>query len=216
MSNKKITRLCNDRIPPHAVQQRKNSNGVSLSYADQHYIITRINTIFGPLGWSSDTEYNKLVAEDIEQTSSGSRWSVSYEAKVTIHVRHGDVVVSHSGTGNGHGFGKRKGDAIESACKEAETDALKRAARLFGPSLGLALYDKEQEDVGKMLYDNEGTPLPVAVLNARDAIAACATVTALYDVLSDTVRPLADLLDKDGAKELQELFKAKLKELKGE
>jgi len=37
---------------------------------------------------------------------------------------------------------KSKGTAIEKACKESVTDAMKRALRLFGNSLGNCLYDK--------------------------------------------------------------------------
>ncbi len=36
------------------------------------------------------------------------------------------------------------GEARESALKEAETDAMKRALTTFGNPFGLALYDKEQ------------------------------------------------------------------------
>jgi DNA repair and recombination protein RAD52 len=39
------------------------------------------------------------------------------------------------------------GQAHESAIKEAETDAMKRALMTFGNPFGLALYDKEQANV---------------------------------------------------------------------
>ena len=39
------------------------------------------------------------------------------------------------------------GQAHESAIKEAETDAMKRALMTFGNPFGLALYDKQQRDV---------------------------------------------------------------------
>ncbi len=40
------------------------------------------------------------------------------------------------------------GQAHESALKEAETDAMKRAFMTFGNPFGLALYDKTQANVG--------------------------------------------------------------------
>ena len=40
-----------------------------------------------------------------------------------------------------------KTGAHESAIKEAETDATKRALMTFGNQFGLALYDKEQREV---------------------------------------------------------------------
>jgi hypothetical protein len=43
--------------------------------------------------------------------------------------------------------GQTPGEAHESAIKEAETDAMKRALSTFGNPFGLALYDKEQQNV---------------------------------------------------------------------
>ena len=51
------------------------------------------------------------------------------------------------GTGAGHGIDADLGQAHESAIKEAETDAMKRALMTFGNPFGLALYDKQQRDV---------------------------------------------------------------------
>jgi recombination DNA repair RAD52 pathway protein len=45
--------------------------------------------------------------------------------------------------GVGNGKPENEGDVIESAVKEAETDALKRALRTFGNTFGLALYEKD-------------------------------------------------------------------------
>ena len=52
------------------------------------------------------------------------------------------------GCGAGHGILKDLGEAHESALKEAETDAMKRALMTFGNPFGLALYDKARENVG--------------------------------------------------------------------
>jgi hypothetical protein len=51
------------------------------------------------------------------------------------------------GTGAGHGIDTDLGQAHESAIKEAETDAMKRALMTFGNPFGLALYDKQQREV---------------------------------------------------------------------
>ena len=51
------------------------------------------------------------------------------------------------GTGAGHGIDTDLGLAHESAIKEAETDAMKRALMTFGNPFGLALYDKQQREV---------------------------------------------------------------------
>jgi hypothetical protein len=46
------------------------------------------------------------------------------------------------------------GDAHESALKEAETDATKRALTTFGNLFGLALYDKDRAGVARIKLDN--------------------------------------------------------------
>jgi len=51
------------------------------------------------------------------------------------------------GSGAGHGIDVDLGQAHESALKEAETDAMKRALMTFGNPFGLALYDKRQREV---------------------------------------------------------------------
>jgi DNA repair and recombination protein RAD52 len=62
-------------------------------------------------------------------------------------VRVTALGVVRDGTGYGSGAMPDLGDAIESAMKEAETDAMKRALMTFGNPFGLALYDKDQANV---------------------------------------------------------------------
>ena len=75
--------------------------------------------------------------------------TVSYVAKVRVTVDG----ITREGWGAGHGRGGSAGDRHESAVKEAETDARKRALMTFGNQFGLALYDKDQTNV-------EGASLP--------------------------------------------------------
>ncbi|PSI00470.1 Rad52/Rad22 family DNA repair protein, partial [Synechococcus lacustris] len=70
-------------------------------------------------------------------------WGVTYTAKVRIQV--GAII--REGSGAGHGIDADLGQAHESALKEAETDAMKRALMTFGNPFGLALYDKQQRQV---------------------------------------------------------------------
>ncbi len=68
-------------------------------------------------------------------------------ARVRVKVRAGCVEICREGCGSGQGRGNTPGEAHESALKEAETDAMKRALTTFGNPFGLALYDKEQHGV---------------------------------------------------------------------
>ena len=58
-----------------------------------------------------------------------------------------EALLIREGTGAGHGIDTDLGLAHESALKEAETDAMKRALVTFGNPFGLALYDKSQRQV---------------------------------------------------------------------
>src|SRR3546814_5254856 len=64
-------------------------------------------------------------------------------AKVRITV--GGVL--REGCGFGQGIDKDVGQAHESAIKESETDAMKRALMTFGNQFGLALYYKTPANV---------------------------------------------------------------------
>ncbi len=59
----------------------------------------------------------------------------------------GAAPLIREGSGAGHGIDVDLGQAHESALKEAETDAMKRALMTFGNPFGLALYDKQQREV---------------------------------------------------------------------
>jgi hypothetical protein len=75
-------------------------------------------------------------------------WGVTYSARVRITVTAGGLPpIIREGSGAGHGIDVDLGQAHESALKEAETDAMKRALMTFGNPFGLALYDKLQREV---------------------------------------------------------------------
>jgi hypothetical protein len=74
----------------------------------------------------------------------------TYTARVRISVSAstaGQPALIREGCGAGHGIDTDLGQAHESALKEAETDAMKRALMTFGNAFGLALYDKQQREV---------------------------------------------------------------------
>ncbi len=141
------------------VKQRSqgNSNRM-LSYLEGWQVIAEANRIFGFDGWQRETISEKCVAErerkigypPTKPTDKPQKdgWGVTYVCRVRITVGHAmGAVVIREGTGSGHGIDVDLGLAHESAIKEAETDAMKRALMTFGNPFGLALYDKEQREV---------------------------------------------------------------------
>jgi len=130
--NEEQKKLLNQKINKNNVSFRSGGGGQQLAYVESWHVIKEANRIFGFDGWSSETLETSLVAEDPK--------CVSYIAKVKITV--GNIV--REGTGAGHGRMGGIGDKHESAIKEAESDARKRALMQFGDSFGLSLYDKDK------------------------------------------------------------------------
>lgn len=126
----------------HVVQ--RTHAGRSLSYIEAWHAIAEANRIFGFDGWHRETVDMRLVDQVETKTRAGrDAWRVAYIAKVRVEV----LSVRREGTGFGQGIDADLGLAHESAVKEAESDAMKRALMTFGNPFGLALYDKAQADV---------------------------------------------------------------------
>lgn len=146
------------KLSSDVVKSRKQG-GATVSYVEGWHAIAEANRIFGFDRWSRETVYLKEVARyevpklDWDEVSkkkvdNGSKqWKVGYEAKVQISVLADGQIVHREGTGYGQGTMGDLYDAMESAGKEAETDAMKRALMTFGNPFGLALYDKERTNV---------------------------------------------------------------------
>ena len=128
---KEQTEQLNQPIDPKVVAFRQQGN-MQLAYLESWYVINEANRIFGFDGWQSETVQLDCVQSD--------DFCVTYIAKVRVTV--GDVI--REGVGAGHGKGERVnlGDKHESAVKEAESDARKRAFMQFGSQFGLSLYDR--------------------------------------------------------------------------
>ena len=124
----------------------REERGLTLSYIEGWHAIAEANRIFGFDGWDRET----LAAECVWQDGRGSVKACAYTARVRIRVRAGDTIVYRDGSGSGHGTATTMGEAHESALKEAETDATKRALTTFGNPFGLALYDKEKAGIRRM------------------------------------------------------------------
>ena len=130
---KEQTEQLNQPIDPKVVAFRQQGS-MQLAYLESWYVINEANRIFGFDGWQSETVQLDCVQSD--------DFCVTYIAKVRVTI--GDVI--REGVGAGHGKGERVnlGDKHESAVKEAESDARKRALMQFGNQFGLSLYDAKK------------------------------------------------------------------------
>ena len=125
----------------------RSQSGQTLSYVEGWHAIAEANRIFGFGAWDRETLETRCVSERERLIGRQQKpgWGVTYVARVRIRV--GAIV--RDGCGAGHGIDVDPGQAHESALKEAETDAMKRALMTFGNPFGLALYDKEQREVAE-------------------------------------------------------------------
>ena len=126
------------------VKARKQG-GRDVSYVEGWHVINEANRIFGFENWTRETIDLRCVADKPREIGKEKKpgFGVSYVAKVRVVV----LGVAREGMGAGHGIDVDLGQAHESAVKEAETDAMKRALITFGNPFGLALYDKTRANV---------------------------------------------------------------------
>jgi hypothetical protein len=131
------------------ISSREQGRG-QVPYLKSYVVINEANRIFGFDGWQRQTLFSRCIAQAERSIGREQKpgWGVTYIARVRITVHaggHGPLI--REGTGAGHGIDTDLGLAHESAIKEAETDATKRALVTFGNPFGLALYDKSQGQV---------------------------------------------------------------------
>lgn len=193
------------------VKQRDQA-GRKVSYIEGWVAIAEANRIFGFDAWDRETVDLRCVSERERKIGQQQKdgWQIGYIAKVRVTVRPEGAPIVREGTGYGSGIDVDAGAAHESAAKEAETDAMKRALMTFGNPFGLALYDKGMAQVeapqrpARPATPTNGTPpkpnpLPEgkrqAASQARDrikkALLAATTPKIIDDIISVNT---ADLL----------------------
>lgn len=144
------------KLDPRYVSQREGK----FDYIEGHHAIREANRIFGFGNWQRHTLANDcIMAEPYRNDKGREGVRVAYLARVEVVVRTADGHwISYEGTGYGdstnYNDNSHAGEAHESASKEAETDAMKRAMICLGDQFGLALYDANREHV------EGGTPAP--------------------------------------------------------
>lgn len=144
MDWQRITAELQKPLDPSAI--KPPPKGKFGEYVDGYHVVTEANRIFGHDGWSyTITRLEQAHGAVFDLTGNNGpyqQYRCSYLC--TVRVTAGPVVREGAAVGMGSGKPENMGDVIESAVKEAETDALKRALRCFGNTFGLALYEKDR------------------------------------------------------------------------
>ncbi|QPN56540.1 RAD52 family DNA repair protein [Synechococcus sp. CBW1107] len=209
------------------VRQREQGRS-KVHYLEGWQVIAEANRIFGFDGWQRQTiavrcvaQAERLIGARGTSRDQKSGWGVTYTARVRVTVTAGGLApLVREGSGAGHGIDVDLGQAHESALKEAETDAMKRALMTFGNPFGLALYDKRQREVTSsaaperpMAHPRQGQPAPQhqarastpAEPPAQAAVPAAqqdpgllpldaATIRTLHGAIRQLPRPLLEAL----------------------
>jgi len=129
-------------FPPEAIKSRLGQNGRALDYLEGHSVIARLNEAFGA-EWSFDVVEHRIHHDEVVVLGELS-------AEGVVKTQFGSSRITRS----------RQDDepvSIGDDFKSAATDALKKAATLFG--VGLYLYDRDGRRNG-VLHANGGSPHP--------------------------------------------------------
>lgn len=154
----KITEKITRPVPAYLIQERDAGRGKKLSYLSGSTIIDMLNDAFG-YAWSWEVKrewkeesipfFNTYAANKTE-TYNGKQGAWDAQAPVAhvlgtltvyLETEKGIVEVKKDGFGSKAVIGKQ--NEQDSIFKAAGTDALKKAASLFG--VGLELYRNEEE-----------------------------------------------------------------------
>jgi DNA repair and recombination protein RAD52 len=177
--------------PKHVKPPAPGKHG---DYIEGWRVIDEANRIFGFDGWTRETVEMEELCRDLMELSGNNgpykQWRVSYRAKVRISA--GGIVREGTGCGSGSGKPEALGDVIESAIKEAETDAMKRALMTFGNPFVLALYDKTKANVQAPPREPDAS-----VQIAVDGINACETQLALKQWWKQNDAAIGAMADAD-------------------
>ena len=173
------------------VRQREQGRS-RVSYLEGWQVIAEANRIFGFDGWERSTLISRCVAEHERPIGRDrkSGWGVTYIARVRITITAGNRTLIREGSGAGHGIDADLGLAHESALKEAETDATKRALMTFGNPFGLALYDKQQRQVSSAAAASPA-PVPTGTKQPSSGMADSPLQPAAISRLQEQIKALA-------------------------
>ncbi len=123
-------RVLSEPFSPDAVKMRSGGGGKRLSYVEAHTVIRRLNRLheFG-LTWDW-----VVTHEDVKKVGEGEE----------LMVVRGVLTIPGMGSREGYGVQRISARGGEDLVKGASSDALKKAATLFG--VGLELYGPDYEE----------------------------------------------------------------------
>lgn len=108
-------------------------------------VVAYLNRVFGIEFWDREILEMTLMAEDGVEKGGRVGWTTTFLCRVRLTIRNtdGEVVKISDGCATGTASNlPSRGDALDFSCKNADSYALKRAAKDLGDQFGLSLYRK--------------------------------------------------------------------------
>lgn len=180
-SREQVENLLSKYLSPASISWRTGRGQGQVPYVEGHVVIQYMNAIFGVGGWTSTTD--EIIREVMDQDPKTGIWTATYRAKVTVRAFVDGETWVRQGTGTGSSTGKKLGEVLEGLIKTVETDALKRAAREFGPALGNCLYSASYRKWAQQ-NPQEGA---IRVWSAKDLL--CVSVGGVPVLTGDVLPP---------------------------
>lgn len=131
-------------LPRDKVKYRSQA-GETIPYVEGHYVVEHLNEVFGFV-WSFTHSPPVEVTRYTRESKKGKNLVIVYQVHGRLSAA--GMVREDVGVGLCDMNADNPSSGIEKALKEAVTDCLKRCAKGFGASFGLALYDKNRAAVG--------------------------------------------------------------------
>ncbi|GBC03927.1 hypothetical protein RclHR1_00540037 [Rhizophagus clarus] len=127
------------QLGPEYVSSRPGPGGGKVIYLEGWKAMNLANDVFGFNGWSSSIV--DITVDFIDCNHDTGKFSIGVAVTCRVTLKDGTY---HEDIGYGSCDNlKSKAGALEKAKKEAATDALKRALRMFGNLMGNCMYDKK-------------------------------------------------------------------------
>ncbi|CAG8455559.1 uncharacterized protein OCT59_017481 [Rhizophagus irregularis] len=127
------------QLGPEYVSSRPGPGGGKVIYLEGWKAMNLANDVFGFNGWSSSIV--DITVDFVDCNHDTGKFSIGVAVTCRVTLKDGTF---HEDIGYGSCDNlKSKAGAFEKAKKEAATDALKRALRMFGNLMGNCMYDKK-------------------------------------------------------------------------
>ena len=123
----------------------RSQGGKKLSYLEAWDVKAHLTRVFGFGGWDGEVLDSHVAFAEPAEIGKDKKpgWQIGYHCLYRLRVKdwQGTVLGTWTEAAVGQNSQPDLGEAHDTACKTAESDALKRCAIALGDQFGLSLYD---------------------------------------------------------------------------